>query len=60
MDQIKPTQTPPQQPTTKPLSMVETYQRQWNQLVKDMDKQLDKINRKLNPWCTKYHMQGED
>ncbi|KAJ5202068.1 uncharacterized protein N7498_006731 [Penicillium cinerascens] len=43
MDQVKPKQAQPQKPTTKPLSMVETYQRQWDQLMEDTNKQIDKI-----------------
>lgn len=48
MDQVKPKQAQPQKPATKPLSMVETYQRQWDQLMEDTNKQIDKIRRKLN------------
>jgi hypothetical protein len=46
MDQVKTKQAQPQKPNTKPLSMVEAYQRQWDQLMEDTNRQLDKIRRK--------------
>jgi hypothetical protein len=46
MDQVKTKQAQPQKPTNKPLSMVEAYQRQWDQLMEDTNRQIDKIRRK--------------
>ncbi|KAJ6104690.1 hypothetical protein N7523_011010 [Penicillium sp. IBT 18751x] len=43
MDQIKPKQAEPPKPAPKPLSIVESYQRQWDQLMEDTNKQIDKI-----------------
>lgn len=56
MDQLKPKQVQPQKPASKPLSIVETYQRQWDQLMEDTNKQIDKIRRE---WDLNYQMQEE-
>jgi hypothetical protein len=60
MDQVKTKQARPQKPNTKPLSMVEAYQRQWEQLMEDTNRQIDKIRRKsIRPRMMCRHMREE-
>ncbi|KAJ5128986.1 uncharacterized protein N7443_006102 [Penicillium atrosanguineum] len=49
MDHVKSKQAEAQKPAPKPLSIVESYQRQWDQLMENTNKQIDKIRRKWNP-----------
>lgn len=45
MDTIKPKTVQPEKKDTKPLNILETYQRRWDQLMDDTTKQIEKIRR---------------
>lgn len=48
MDSVKPKTIQPEK-KDKPLNILETYQRRWDQLMEDTTKQIEKIRREFSP-----------
>lgn len=47
MDPVKPSNVQPEKKEGRPLNIIETYQRRWDQMMQDTTKQIEKIRRKF-------------
>lgn len=49
MDTVKSKTAQPEKKDPKPLNILETYQRRWDQLMEDTTKQIERIRRESQP-----------